>query len=466
MKRNAELQLLDWKSRSSRKPLIVRGARQVGKTWLVESFGKKQFDSMLSINLERQVETHVFFNRMEPNRIIQELSLYFKTPIRPGQTLLFLDEVQACPKAIACLRYFREEMPELHIVAAGSLLDVSLRDLSLSVPVGRIEYLFLNPLTFDEFLDAIGEDSLVNYLANYHMETEFSMAASARLSECLRLYFAVGGMPAAVAAYARQHDLLEVQRELASITTTIQDDFAKYGTRAQQVSLQQILRHIPRSIGRKIRYVNISRETRAEALRAAMERLELSRIVTLVRHSSANGVPIGAEASESHFKAILLDIGLCNNLCGLSLPESDKLLTVHEGRLAEQFIGQELRTQGPAFEDRPLYYWHREKQDANAEVDYLLANGEQVIPLEVRAGKSGSLKSTQVFLAEKKRHLAVRLNMDAPSIGTFRASICHEGRYEDIAYTLLSAPLYLVSQLRRLLQQHITDGAEFLKPCR
>ncbi len=454
MIRLAENELAAWKVRVGRKPLIVRGARQVGKTYLVEAFGKSHFTSCLTVNLEQKEELHPLFARMEAGRIVQELSLYFNRPIVPGQTLLFLDEIQACPKAIACLRYFHDEIPGLHVVAAGSLLDFSLREFKHSVPVGRIEYLHLNPMTFQEFLRATGENALASYLDGYRVGDDLGDALIARLQDLLRVYFFVGGMPSAVAAYAERHDLLEVQRNLASIATTLQDDFAKYGTRAQQRHMRQVLRYVPRNIGRKVRYVNISREVRADALGVALELLELSRIVTLVRHTSGNGIPLGAEASERHFKPILVDIGLCNNLCGLNLPDAAHLLTVQEGGLAEQFVGQELRSQGPVFEEHPLFYWHREEKNANAEVDYLRACEGRIVPIEVRAGTSGSLKSLQVFLAGKNRDFAVRLNMDKPSLGSFTTMIGGPGGVQNVAYTLLSLPLYLVGQLDRLLREH------------
>jgi len=457
VKRVAENELLAWKDRTGRKPLIVRGARQVGKTYLVAAFGKDHFRSVLTVNLEQKEEIHPLFGRMEARRIAQELSLYFNQPIQPGHTLLFLDEIQACPKAIACLRYFHEEMPDLHVIAAGSLLDFSLREFKHSMPVGRIEYLHLHPMTFREFLRAMGEDAVASHLEEYHIADDLGDAAHLKLRDLLRVYFFVGGMPSAVAAYVERRDLLEVQRILAFITTTLQDDFAKYGTRAQQRNMRQVLRYVPKNIGRKLRYANITREVRSAELRTALELLELSRIVTLVRHTSANGIPLGAEASESHFKSLLMDIGLCNNLCGLSLPDASKLLTVQEGGLAEQFVGQELRGTGPAFEEQPLFYWHREQKNANAEVDYLRAHEDHIVPVEVRAGSSGSLKSLQVFLVEKKRDFAVRLNMDRPSLGSFTATIGGKDGIRKLTYTLLSLPLYLAGQLDRLLHEHFCE---------
>lgn len=451
MKRTAEKDLLAWKDRPDRKPLIVRGARQVGKTYLVEAFGHGHFETTLTVNLERRDDLHALFDRMEPGRIVQELGLYFNQPITPGRTLLFFDEIQSCPKVIAALRYFHEEMPNLHVIAAGSLLDFALREFRYSMPVGRVEFLHLQPLTFQEFLRSLGETALADHLEQHHVGDDLGEVVHARLRDLLREYFFVGGMPAAVAAYVERHDLSEVQRILTTTVTTLQDDFAKYGTRAQQRNMRRVLRFVPRNVGKKVRYVNITREVPSSDLRVALELLELSRIVSLVRHTSANGIPLGAEASERHFKPLLLDIGLCNNLCSLTLPDAAELLTVQEGALAEQFVGQELRNLGPSFEDHALYYWHREAKNANAEVDYVWIRQDQVIPIEVRAGTSGSLKSIHVFLAEKGRRFAVRLNMDVPSLGKFEQAAGVEKGARSIAYTLLSLPLYLTSQIDRLL---------------
>ena len=448
--------LRGWKERVDRKPLVVRGARQVGKTFLVEAFGRRHFDSVLTVNLEQKEVLHRLFEGMEPQRIVQELGLYFNQSIVPGKTLLFLDEVQACPRAIASLRYFHEQLPGLHVIAAGSLLEFALREFKHSMPVGRIEYLHLYPLTFSEFLSALGEDRLAAWLDNYHVGDGFSETADVKLRELLRLYYFIGGMPAVVEAYRERRDLVEVQRVLSSTVTSLEADFAKYGTRVQQRNMRRVLRHLPLSIGRKVRYVNIDRETRAGDLRTALELLELAGFVSLVRHSSANGVPLGAEASEGHFKPLLLDLALCGNLCGLSLPDESELLTVQEGRLAEQFVGQELRAIGPGFAERTLFYWHREAKNANAEVDYLWTQDGNVIPVEVRAGTSGSLKSTHVFLAEKARRFAIRFNMDRPSIGDFSVDLGSKTKAQTVAFTLLSLPIYLAGQLDRLIrEQHL-----------
>jgi len=260
-------------------------------------------------------------------------------------------------------------------------------------------------------------------------------------------------MPAAVEIYRERRDLVEVQRMLSSIVASLEADFAKYGARAQQRNMRRVMRHLPLSIGRKVRYVNIDRETRAADLRTALDLLELAGFVSLVRHSSANGIPLGAEASDGHFKPLFLDIALCCNLCGLGLPDESELLTVQEGSLAEQFVGQELRAMGPNFAERPLFYWHREAKNANAEVDYLWTHCGTVIPVEVRAGTTGSLKSTHVFLAEKARRFAVRFNLDRPSLGDFSVELGGKTKAQTVAFALLSLPLYLAGQVDRLIRE-------------
>ena len=217
--------------------------------------------------------------------------------------------------------------------------------------------------------------------------------------------------------------------------------------------MRRVLHYVPQSIRRKVRYVNIDRETRAADLRTALELLELAGFVSLVRHSSANGVQLGAEASNDRFKPLLVDIGVSGNLSGFYLSDDAALLTVHEGRLAEQLIGQELRAIGPRYSERSLYYWHREAKNANAEVDYLWSHNGVIIPVEVRAGTSGSLKSMHVFLAEKARRFAVRFNMDGPSMGDFSVNLAVRGEKKCVSFTLLSLPLYLAGQLDRLIRE-------------
>lgn len=452
--RNAQNHLVDWQQRKNRKPLIVRGARQVGKTMLVKHLGQSGFDSVVAIDLEMEDTFHSLFRAKNPATILEELSLLKKSPIIPGRTLLFLDEIQACPEALACLRYFYEQMPELHVIAAGSLLEFALRDHRHSMPVGRVENLYLNPLTFEEFLSATGNGEMRDYLGRFHLGDEIGDAVHAQFLDLQRKYFFVGGMPEAVATYVGDLPVLEVQRVQDSIVTTMQDDFAKYGTKSQQQRLRTIFRYVPRNIGKKIKFVNVDRDSRSGELKEALDMLEMSRVVHLIRHSPANGIPLDAEDVSKLFKPLFLDIGLCSHLCGLNLLGAEAVLTVNEGMLAEQFVGQELLCQEPPFQSRRLFYWHREQKNANAEIDYLTCHNHHVIPIEVKSGTSGSLKSLHVFLAVKGRTLGVRLNINKPSLESLRATMTLEDKPTPLAYTLLSLPLYLVGQLSRLIAEY------------
>jgi predicted AAA+ superfamily ATPase len=343
------------------------------------------------------------------------------------------------------LRHFHELVPELHVVAAGSLLDFALRDFPYPMPVGRIEYLFMHPLTFEEFVRATEGDGLADVLAGYHAAGGMSEAVARRLEQALRRYVFVGGMPEAVQAYAGGAPLADVQRIQSSIVQTMEDDFGRYGSRAQQDLLRKAYRYAARNVGRKVKYVRIAPDRRAADVRAAFDLLAQARVVCPVHHSSANGVPLGAEADEKRFKSVFLDIGLANHACGLPVLPAEGLLTVNEGALAEQFAGQELRASGLPFEDTPLYYWHREARNANAEVDYVIASGAEVIPIEVKSASGGALRSVFQFLGEKGRHRAIRLYMGPAGVEQLRPAGSAAG-----SVRLLSLPLYLAGQVRRL----------------
>jgi hypothetical protein len=225
----------------------------------------------------------------------------------------------------------------------------------------------------------------------------------------------------------------------------MEDDFAKYGSRAQQDLLRVALRHVARNVGRKIKFVNVSTGRRAAEVRAALDLLASGRVVHLVHHSSANGVPLGAEVNEKRFKALFLDCGLANRVCGLPLVPAGGLMTVNEGALAEQFAGQELRASGLPFEDTPLFYWHREARNANAEVDYVIGVGGAVLPVEVKSAAGGALRSVFQFLREKGRERAIRLYLGPAGEETLPMP-----GDSSRAVRVLSLPLYLAGQVRRL----------------
>ena len=454
MKRKAAEYLSKWRNRPSRKPLVLRGARQVGKTFLVENWGGQNFVSVVKVDLERELDLHSLFSESDPRKLLAELALIKGQTVTPGETLLFLDEIQACPPALAALRYFHEIIPALHVIAAGSLLDFALREFTYSMPVGRIEFLHLQPMSFEEFLEATEGTTLVDYLGGMELRRPPSEALARKFTEALRRYFIVGGMPEAVRAYLESKDLLEVQRVHTSLVETVQADFAKYVPRRLQDLMRRTYRHLAENVGRKIKFVNVSREERSMHVRRALEVLELSRVVHLVYHTSANGLPLGAEKDERHFKALFLDIGLVNRICGLDLVGAEELITVNEGALAEQFVGQQLLSGNKPFEDPQLFYWAREARSANAEVDFVISRGQEVLPVEVKAGKSGTLRSTFQFLREKNRRRAVRLYMGEAALETLNLP-----GEETATVQLLSLPLYAVGQLDRLLDEAFRDTA-------
>jgi hypothetical protein len=414
--------------------LVLRGARQVGKTYLVEHWGAEHFDSVVTVDLERERDLHSLFSQSDPTRVLAELGVLRGQSVTPGKTLLFLDEIQACPPALALLRYFHELMPELHVIAAGSLLDFALREFEYSMPVGRIEFLHLQPMSFEEFVAATEGEALVDYLKTWSLAQPPSEAVAKRFLEAVRRYFFVGGMPEAVGAYAERKDLLEVQRIQTALVETVQADFGKYGPRRLQELMRKTYRHIAENVGRKIKFVNISREERSADVRRALELLALSRVVHPVVHTSANGLPLGAERDERHFKALFLDIGLVNRLCGLDLVGAEDLITVNEGALAEQFVGPQ------------LFYWAREARNANAEVDFVIGRNQEILPVEVKAGKTGTLRSTFQFLREKRRKRAVRFHTGSPALEEIKLP-----GEEGMTVQLVSLPLYAVGQLDRLL---------------
>ena len=420
----------------------------MGKTYLVQHWGEEHFESVLTVDLERERDLHSLFSQQDPLRMLQELGLLRGQNVIPGKTLLFLDEIQACPAALAMLRYFHELVPELHVIAAGSLLDFALREFEYSMPVGRIEFLHLHPMSFEEFLAATEGETLVDYLRSSTLSQPHSEALAKRFLQAVRSYFFVGGMPEAVQAYAERKDLLEVQRIQSALVDTMQADFAKYGPRRLHELIRKTYRHIAENVGRKIKFVNINREERAADVRRALELLTLSRVVYPVVHTSSNGLPLGAERDERHFKVLFLDVGLVNRLCGLDLVGTDDLVTVNEGSLAEQFVGQQLLSTMPSFAEPELFYWMREARNANAEVDFVISRQQEILPVEVKAGKTGTLRSVFQFLRDKRRRYAVRFHTGPPTLEEIKLP----GETET-PVQLLSLPLYFVGQLDRLLRE-------------
>jgi predicted AAA+ superfamily ATPase len=453
MKRQAILILNEWKYRPDHKPLVIRGARQVGKSYLVRMFGQECFDNRVEINFETESWAEDLFDQKNPSDILAFLEAQYKQRIIPGKTLLFLDEIQAGPKVLASLRYFFEKVPNLHIIAAGSLLDFVLHDHQFSMPVGRIEYLHLGPMTFEEFLLATGNDVKLERLRNYSLHDAFNEALHKSFMEDFRKYCIIGGMPGSIQTFLDTNSYLEVQRVLEGILATYQDDFNKYAGRTDHALLRRVFSRLPLLVGQKIKFANIEPHERSQKISRAIELLELAKIVTRVVHTHANGIPLGSEINSRDFKTLFLDVGLLCRACRLDMTDilkAEDLLMINSGAIGEQFIGQHLLYNVPYYQQPELYCWMRQKAGTCSEVDYVIQHGSSIIPVEVKAGTTGRLKSLHVFLLEKQRNFALRFNADIPSVvDTETVVASHESK----PFRLLSLPLYLVGQTDRLIDE-------------
>ncbi len=399
MKREIENKLETWKQKAKRKPILIRGARQVGKTYIVRQFGKK-FERFSEINFELTPDARdIFKPDLEPERIIQDLFLLTQNKIVPGETLLFLDEIQESPEAITALRYFYEKMPELHVIAAGSLLEFQIEQ--IGIPVGRISTMYMYPLTFNEFLIAGQNQDYIPAIRDIVTKKTVNPAIHNRLLRFMGEYIAVGGMPEAVQSWSETKDFAECKEIHKSLIETYRQDFLKYARKHQIKYIDRLFNEIPHMAGRKFKYSAVSGEFRKRDLEPALELLQKAGIVHKIYHSSGQGLPLGASIRFTKFKTIFLDIALTQTVLGLDtkswiLNPMDQI--INKGAIAESFVGQELIARSDIDVKAQLFYWHREARSSNAEVDYLITGLDFIIPVEIKSGKEGSLKSMLFFL--------------------------------------------------------------------
>jgi uncharacterized protein len=439
MRRVIEPILVKWKNHSDRLPIILRGARQVGKSFIVEKIGNDHFESVVTCDFEFRPELADCFDNLDPISICAKLEVASKTRIIPGKTLLFLDEIQNCPAAITALRYFKEKFPALHVIAAGSLLEFILHEEKLSFPVGRVQFLYLKPLSFYEYLINQNHDRLVEMLDQATLKQPFEPFIHEQLLKLLREYFLIGGMPAVVRSFLEQKSFLECQTVLASLLETYRSDFSKYATKVQYKHLQIFFEKAPGLVCQQFKYSHVSSDYRSQELKIALEKLGWAGLLHKVMATSGSGVPLQVDAKENRFKLLFLDGGLvnCANKLDMQSAWDVELLQINAGALAEQFVGQELLAYNNPYMNAQLYYWDRERKGALAEVDYVIQIGSHVLPIEVKAGTTGSLKSLSQFLSEKKAPFGIRISQHPLSF--------HE--------KVLSVPLYLIGQLPRLCAQ-------------
>jgi uncharacterized protein len=439
--RNIAKILAEWKSSKGRKPLVIRGARQVGKTSAVHRFGSEAFETYIYINLELE-DNAVLFARMQPVReLLQLIQLKFNKKISPGSTLIFIDEVQNSDVAMNQLRYFYEEMPDLHVVAAGSLLEVKMKSEGFSFPVGRVEYCYLHPVTFDEFLAAQGETEALNYISSVKPDTVIPEEIHTMLMKKFHSYLLVGGMPEAVARYAESRSFIDVDPVYESILTGLRDDVSKYASIAKVKYIQHIIEHASKYVGLQIKYEKFGESNfRSREMSEAFDVLEKAMIVTRVFASASKQTPLMSNLKKFP-KLLHLDIGLVNYQIGMraELAMMNDINAAYHGQIGEQIVGQTLLAMNTRRNEN-LHYWYREQRGATSEVDYLMVINNQLVPVEVKSGKTGTLRSLHNFMDESGSDFSLRIysgNMRTEGLRTPKGK----------KFTLFSIPFYLLFRI-------------------
>jgi hypothetical protein len=405
--------LQSWAGEAESKPLLLRGARQVGKSSAVRNLGKS-FKSYVEVNFDSDKDVAVFFERQSsPQEICAQLSLYFKKDIIPGQTLLFLDEIQSCPAALARMRYFYENYPELHLIAAGSLLEFAIEEMA-NFAVGRIRSLYLYPFSFEEFLRARGEGMLADAYRQAHSENPLLEPVHKELCKLLKVFLIIGGMPEAVAEYVETGSFLKSQMAIDDLMTTFRGDFAKYKKRMPSAYIGNVFESVASQANGKFVYERVAHMNNSQ-VRQSLDLLIMAGLVIPVTHSSANGIPLGAEADHKRRRMLPLDTGMFLRMLGLDSSKimlADDFKSVNMGPLAEIFVGLEILKASSYYTPHQLFYWHREKRQSSAQVDYVIQKDDRIIPIEVKSGAKGAMPSLRLFMQEKNSELGIRTSQE------------------------------------------------------
>lgn len=413
-KRDIEFELQNWIDAAERQPILLRGARQVGKTTTIRKLSKK-FKYFAEINFELLHRSKLIFSGdFEAKRICQELSVLSNTPIIEGETLLFLDEIQACPPAIAALRYFYEQMPCLHVIAAGSLLEFALEDI-VTFGVGRIQSLFLFPLSFGEFLEANGASLLRQSIENASPRQALPETLHQKAIEYFKRFLIIGGMPKIVSLFIKTGNLLECQKQLENLIVSFEDDFAKYKKQNNVPLLREVFRAVVAQCTQKFVIAKAAQEYSGYQIKTGLELLTLAGLIIPVTRTSANGIPLGAEIATKIKKYLILDTGIFQRINRTDIAQvliNNDFEVINKGVLAELFVGLELLKAGVAYQRPELYYWQREAKNSNAEIDYLIQKNENIIPIEVKSGTKGSMQSLQIFMESKNSKYGIRTSLE------------------------------------------------------
>ena len=385
--------------------------------------------------------------------IVQKIAIYINVPIEEGKTLLFLDEIQECPEAIMALRFFKEDYPGLHVIAAGSLLEFTLQELP-TYGVGRIHTLFMHPMTFDEFLNANNENGLISMKRQADSQHPLDAAFHEKLIEYFRIYLLVGGMPEAVLAWIKTHNFNQCSHIQEDIILTYEDDFSKYKKRVSPDLLRTTLHGICHQPGEKITFKQISADYRSSQIREAVRLLTLAGLVIPVIATSGNGIPLDAEANEKNMKILLLDSGLllsvlqlegnlAQHLVELIMTGSPQDL-VNKGGLVEMVAGLELLRNKPCVQRQKMFYWEK-SGNSIAEIDYLDTFHLKVTPIEIKSGTQGGMKSLWQFMREKRLTEAIRCSFE--NFGEFTYT---DPQADNAERHITIIPLYALENLREM----------------
>lgn len=445
MEREIMGKLLRWKDSQRRKPLLLTGVRQCGKTFVLKAFGAACFENTVYLNFEENERfAQLFEYNFDTQRILREISLMCKAPITPGKTLLILDEIQECPRAITALKYFCENKTELHITCAGSLLGVALKRENFSFPVGKVNRLHMYPMSFREFLLACGAEEHIQMLESWPTDRPVPDLCSVPLTRMLKEYYAVGGMPEAVREWSGSHDISAVEEIQDEILGDYADDFAKHAPVHQVEKMRWIWDSIPKQLAKennKFVFSHVKAGKRAADLEEALQWLRDAGLVTQLEMVEKPGLPLASAADATSFKVYLMDLGLLCRKSGLSLQtilDEDALFMRYKGSLAENYVLNELQTQG-----EKVYFW---RSGNTAEVDILFESGGKIIPMEVKSADNTRAKSYQQFC---KRYVpATGYKISLKNIGE---SLCEQTR-------TISLPLYMVWNWERYLSVMDVEG--------
>jgi predicted AAA+ superfamily ATPase len=402
-------ELIQWKKDKYRKPLIIRGARQVGKTWLMKEFGKTEYEEVIYVNFEQeQTLRDMFKGDLYPEKLLQILEIHFKIIPKPEKTLIIFDEIQEAERGLTSLKYFCEDAPEYHIIAAGSLLGITLHQ-HVSFPVGKVNFLDLQPLTFSEFLSAMGEERFANLLKENDISTVTTFKE--RYIEWLRYYFYIGGMPEVVAHFAENRDFTQVRKIQQFILDTYEKDLFKHAPKDIVGRIELLWNSIPPQLAkenRKFVYANIAQGARAREYELAMAWLLDCGLIHKIHRVTKAGYPLKAYQDFSAFKLYLNDIGLMSAMAKMEakvLLEGSSIFEEFKGSLTEQYVLQQLVTK----DNLVITYWSAERSDA--EIDLLIQREGQVIPIEVKATENLKAKSLKSFYEKFNPKTAIRTSL-------------------------------------------------------